>query len=156
MSETVVVHALAMHPEALPELGRLFEAEWPFWYGSGGRGNAGEDLSAFSSRAGLPFGVVALRGSEVCGVAVLKRESIPSHSHLSPWAAAGLVKPSLRGRGIGSMLLAELEQQAREQGFAEIHCATATSESLLQRRGWRQMERVMHEGQDLGVYQRGL
>ena len=142
MSEAVVVESLALHPEALPELCRLFEAEWPSWYGLGGRGSATEDLSAFCTAAGLPFGVVALLGGEVCAVAALKAESIPTHRHLSPWAAAGLVKPSLRGRGIGSLLLAGLEEHARSQGYAAIHCATATSESLLQRRGYRLLERI--------------
>ncbi len=150
------IEPLAMHPEALPELCRLFEAEWPLWYGPGGRGSAAEDLRAFSASAGLPFGVVALHQGEVCGVAVLKSESIPSHRHLSPWAGAGVVRPSMRGRGIGSLLLAALEVQARTQGHRAIHCATFTSESLLRRRGYRLLERVICEGQDLGVYQRDL
>ena len=156
LAPTVVVEPLALHAGALPELRRLFEAEWPSWYGPGGRGSADDDLRAFSTASGLPFGVVALRGNEVCGVAALKAESIPSHRHLTPWAAAGLVKRSLRGQGIGSALLAALEAQARERGHRAIHCATATSESLLQRRGYRLLERVGHEGQDLGVYQRSL
>jgi GNAT superfamily N-acetyltransferase len=152
----VLVEPLALHPGTLPELCRLFEAEWPSWYGPGGPGNAADDLSAYSSSTGLPFGVVALQGGDVCGVAALKAESIPSHRHLSPWAAAGFVKASLRGRGIGTALLVALEEQARIQGYCAIHCATATSESLLQRRGYRLLERVAQEGQDLGVYQRGL
>ena len=102
--EAVVVEPLALHLEALPELCRLFEAEWPSWYGPGGPGSATDDLVASSAAAGLPIGVVAVQRGEVCGVAVLKAESIPSHRHLSPWAAAGLVKTSLRGRGIGSVL----------------------------------------------------
>ena len=110
--ETVVVEPLALHPEALLELTWLFEAEWPSWYGTGGPGCAADDLLAFAAATGLPFGVVALQHGEVCGVAALKAESIPSHRHLSPWAAAGLVKPSLRGRGIGAALLAALEEQA--------------------------------------------
>jgi GNAT superfamily N-acetyltransferase len=154
--EAVAVEPLALHPEALPELCRLFEAEWPTWYGIGGPGNATEDLVACSATSGLPFGLVALQRGEVCGVAALKAESIPSHRHLSPWAAAGLVKGPLRGRGIGAALLAALEELARSQGYRAIHCATSTSESLLQRRDYRLLERVVHEGQDLGVYQRGL
>ena len=138
--EAVVVEPLALHPEALPELCRLFEAEWPSWYGPGGPGSATDDLVASSAAAGLPIGVVAVQRGEVCGVAVLKAESIPSHRHLSPWAAAGLVKTSLRGRGIGSVLLAALEEQARSQGYRAIHCATATAESLLQRRAYRLLE----------------
>ncbi|MGH8607612.1 MAG: GNAT family N-acetyltransferase [Gammaproteobacteria bacterium] len=53
---------------------------------------------------------MALRHGRVCGIAALKAESIASHRHLSPWAAAGLVKPSERGRGIGAQLLAALER----------------------------------------------
>ncbi|MBN9460551.1 MAG: GNAT family N-acetyltransferase [Burkholderiales bacterium] len=156
LPEAVIIEPLALHREALPELCRMFEAEWPSWYGAGGRGSAANDLRAFSATSGLPFGVVALRRSEVCGVAALKAESIPSHRHLTPWAAAGVVKVSLRGQGIGAALLAALEEQARDRGYRAIHCATSTAESLLQRRGYRLLERVMHEGQDLGVYQRGL
>lgn len=154
--EAVVVEPLASHPAALPELCRLFEAEWPSWYGPAGRGSAVADLASFSAHGGLPLGVVALHEGSVCGAAALKAESIPSHRHLSPWAAAGLVKPALRGRGIGSLLLAALEDQARSQGYGAIHCATASSASLLQRRGYRLLERVAHEGRELGVYQRGL
>ena len=154
--EAVTVEPLALHAEALPELCRLFDVEWPTWYGPGGRGSAADDLSAFSAASGLPFGVIALQRGEVCGVAALKAESLPSHRHLSPWAAAGLVKGSLRGQGIGSALLAALEEHARGQGYGAIYCGSSTSESLLQRRGYRLLERVVHEGQDLGVYQRDL
>jgi GNAT superfamily N-acetyltransferase len=154
--ESLFVEPLASHPEALPELGRMFEAEWPSWYGVGGRGNASTDLLAFAGSTGLPFGFVALLDGAVCGAAALKAESIPSHRHLSPWAAAGVVKPSLRGHGIGSALLAALEERARSQGYPQIHCATSTAETLLRRRDYRLLERVTHEGQDLGVYQRGL
>jgi len=155
-SEEVLVEPLALHVAALPELCRLFEAEWPAWYGAGGRGDAAADLAAYASSAGLPFGVVALQDGAVCGMAALKAESIASHRHLSPWAAAGLVKASLRGRGIGTALLVALEEQARSQGYRAIHCATSTSESLLQRRGYRLVERVAEGSQDLGVYQRDL
>ncbi len=156
LPEAVVVEPLALHPEALAALRRMFEAEWPSWYGARGPGSAADDLRAFSAASGLPFGVVALRRSEVCGVAALKAESIPSHRHLTPWAAAGVVKASLRRQGIGSALLAALEEEARNRGCRAIHCATSTSESLLQRRGYRLLERVTHAGQDLGVYRRGL
>ena len=136
----------------MPELRGWLEREWPAWYGAGGRRSAEEDLRAFSATDGLPFGIVALRDRQVCGVAALKAESIPSHAHLRPWVSAGLVKPSLRGRGIGSLLLEALERRARDEGFNSIHCATATAESLLVRRGWSLLERVAHEGQNLGVY----
>ena len=147
LPEALIIEPLAFHREALPELCRMFEAEWPSWYGAGGRGSAADDLRAFAATSGLPFGVVALRRSEVCGFAALKGESIPSRRHL---------KVSLRRQGVGAALLAALEEHARDRGCQAIHCATSTSESLLQRRGYRLLERVMHDGQELGVYRRGL
>jgi GNAT superfamily N-acetyltransferase len=155
MSNTLTIEPLAHHPEALAELAELFETQWPEWYRSG-RGNALQDLQAYANLGTLPVGVVALRDGAVCGVAALKAESIPSHQHLSPWAAAGLVKAALRGQGIGLELLRALEQQARALQFPRIYCGTSTAGSLLERAGWQVLERITHEGKALVIYEKAL
>lgn len=76
--------------------------------------------------------------------------------HLSPWAAAGFVQPSLRGQGIGLKLLCALEAQARAMGFARLYCGTSTAETLLQHAGWTVLERIQHEGQWLAVYEKAM
>lgn len=156
MDTTIIVEPLAAHREALPRLEEWFKQEWPSYYGSGGPGDARWDLLSFANLGSLPVGVVALRDGKVCGVAALKAESIASHRHLCPWAAAGLVEPALRGQGIGTRLLHALEAQARALGFRRIYCGTSTSTSLLERCGWELMERIVHEGEDLGVYSKVL
>ena len=115
-----------------------------------------QDLQAFANQGSLPVGVVALRDGTVCGVAALKTESIASHRHLSPWAAAGFVRRSERGRGIGALLLSRLEQEARKLGYPCVYCGTSTAESLLIRGGWQVIERITHEGQALGIYRKTL
>lgn len=156
MNETVVIEPLALHPEVLPVLQEWFEAEWASYYGASGPGDAQGDLQAFANQGSLPVGVVAFREGRVCGVAALKAESIATHRHLSPWAAAGLVRPSERGQGIGAQLLVALEQEARNLGFRYIYCATSTADSLLQRCGWELIERIIHEGQGLAIYRKAL
>lgn len=156
MTQPVSIELLADHRELLPLLQEWFESEWPSYYGANGPGNALEDLRAFANRGSLPIGAVALRQGVACGVAALKPESIASHRHLSPWAAAGLVSPSERGKGIGSLLLAALEREAGKLGFPFIYCGTSTAESLLQRCQWQLMERIVHEGQGLGIYRKAL
>jgi len=156
MNTILTIAPLANHPEVIPELRQWFETEWPGYYGHKGPGNAEADLAAFANGDRLPVGVVAFHGRELCGVAALKAESFPSHRHLTPWAAAGLVKASKRGEGIGAQLLHALEQEARRLGFSSIYCGTATSESLLQRNGWEVMEQIEHEGERLGIYRKGL
>lgn len=152
MHTELSIELLAHHPEALDELRSWFETEWPRWYGPGGEGSAANDLQACSQAGSLPVGVVALQAGRVCGVAALKKDSIAGYEHLTPWAATGLVHPAMRGHGIGRLLLAELEQQARELGFANIYCGTGTSHSLMQRSGWQLMENIVQEGEALGIY----
>ena len=156
MNGAIRIARLAAHPEAMPLLAAAFKAEWPAWYGPGGPGNAEHDLADFANGTGLPLGVVAFRAGAVCGVAALKAQSIPSHAHLSPWAAAGWVDPSLRQQGIGAVLLAALEAEAAALGHPFIYCGTSTAASLLERSGWSLLETVLHDNQALGIYRKAL
>lgn len=156
MPPGITTDFLARHPEALPVLAAWFESEWPDWYGPGGPGNAEADLLAYAHEGSLPVGIAAFCNGLLCGVAALKAESIPSHFHLSPWAAAGFVVPSLRGQGIGATLLTALEFEARALGYSRIYCGTATAASLLLRSGWRLIEFVEREGQEIGIHEKAL
>jgi len=156
MKSIVKIGLLAMHPEALPQLRHWFEAEWPEYYGQTGPGDAQQDLRSFANGEGLPIGVVAFKDGELCGIAALKADSIASHSHLSPWAAAGLVKPSERGKGIGAQLIEALETEARGLGFPSIYCGTSTANTLLERCGWELMENIIHQGHGLAIYRKAL
>ncbi|MFO1298107.1 MAG: hypothetical protein U1F25_17685 [Rubrivivax sp.] len=150
------VVALRERPEHCAFFAAAFEAEWPSWYGPGGRGNAQADLLAFADPSGsLPVGVVAIGAAISRSVwQRAKASSIPSHAHLSPWAAAGYVVPSWRRKGIGALLTALLGVASR-LGFECVYRATATSESLLVRR-WSLIEEVVHEGRVLRVFRSGL
>jgi hypothetical protein len=85
------IEYLADRPEVMPVLRAWFETEWMDCYGPGGSGDAQKDLIAYSSRKSWPIGLVAFSGGHLCGIAALKPESISTHTHLCPWAAAGLV-----------------------------------------------------------------
>lgn len=156
MTDEIRIGYLAAHPEALPELRRWFETEWASYYAPDGPGDAVHDLSSYANRGSLPVGIVAFRHGRLCGIAALKADSIASHVHLSPWAAAALVEPSVRRHGIGARLLAALEQEARILGFDCIYCGTSTANSLLERGGWELMEQIVHDGVKLGIYRKGL
>lgn len=150
------IETLTQHPEALPQLIRWFETEWPEYYGPGGPGDARKDLESFSRCDRLPIGILAFEDGDLCGIAALKADSIASHRHLSPWAAAGLVKPTKRRQGIGAQLIVALENQARELGYPYIYCGTSTARSLLERCDWEPMEHIVHEGHRLSIYRKTL
>ena len=150
------IEHLVDHPEVLPILKEWFETEWESYYGPGGPGDAQSDLAAYANWGGLPIGVVAFFENELCGIAALKAESITTHSHLSPWAAAGLVKPLYRRKGIGTELLRAVEEIARDLGYARIYCGTSTAKRLLLRRSWQFMEQVRYNGEDVSIYEKAL
>lgn len=85
MADHLQIELLADHPEAIPVLKSWFECEW------------------------APFGLVALSGDEVCGTAALKKESVTTHTHLTPWLAALLVGTGFRRRGVGEQFIAPPE-----------------------------------------------
>ena len=156
MTPDVRIGHLADHPEALPALERLFQIEWAAYYGAAGPGNAHQDLLAYSNRGQLPVGVVAFLGTEPCGVAALKAQSISTHKHLTPWIGGGMVAPQFRGQGVGTRLLSALENVARDLDFATIYSGTSTANSLLIREGWRFMEVVQYDGEAVSIYEKTL
>ena len=150
-----VVHAqpLAQHRELLPLVGQWFTSEWPGWYGPGGNGNIKQDLEAFaSSEVTLPVGMVIFENQKPVGVGVLKAQSIPSHPHFGPWAAAGYVIPSCRGRGLGAVLLQALVSKAKSLGFKHVYCGTSTAVNLLTRAGWQPKEVTSIEDKPLTIF----
>ncbi len=149
----VTISPLAQHRDLVPLLSSWFVEEWPEWYGPGGRGNAVADLTAFAaSESKLPVGFIALESNAPVGVMALKAESLPTYRHLCPWAAAGLVLASHRGRGIGAQLLGALVQQASALGYLRVYCGTATAVSLLRRSGWSELETIQHEGEAIAIF----
>ena len=137
----------------MPLLASWFIEEWPEWYGQGGRGNALADLNAFAtSQWELPIGFIAFDENSPVGVAALKAESLPTHRHLCPWAAAALVLPSHRGRGIGAELLGVVVRHAATLGYHRVYCGTATAIALLRRSGWSELEVIQHEGESIVIF----
>jgi GNAT superfamily N-acetyltransferase len=53
-----------------------------------------------------------------------------------PWIVGLIVAPDWRRRGLGTELVAVLEDAARAKGWSRLHCATMAGEALLGRRGW--------------------
>lgn len=143
------------HPALLPTVCDWFMGERPRWYGPGGPGDVEADVAAMAASPDiLPLGLVAWRDGQAVGVGALKAQSISSHPHLGPWAAAGYVLPALRGQGIGAALLTALAAHAARLDHARVYCATRTAVRLLSRCGWSVLEEVRHEDGPLTLFAR--
>jgi len=152
----VRVELLAAHRPTLPALQRLFENEWPEYYGAEGPGDAAADLDGFCRDNGLPLGVVALIDGAAVGVAALKAASIDAYPQFAPWAAAACVAPAWRGRGIGAQLIVALEAQAMRLGHRAIYTGTATAGSLMRRLGWEYLDTTPQQGVPVAVFRKRL
>ncbi|WP_064749750.1 GNAT family N-acetyltransferase [Lysobacter antibioticus] len=152
----VQVELLAAHRSAVPVLQRMFESEWPDYYGGDGPGDAAADLASFCRDDALPLGVVALLGGEAVGVAALKDASIDAYPQFSPWAAAACVASGWRGRGIGAQLIVALEAQAMCLGHRAIYTGTATAGSLMRRLGWEYLDTTPQHGVPVAVFRKRL
>ncbi len=152
-ARTLTVEPLAHRRECIDLVKSWFVSEWPSWYGPGGPGNVEQDVNAFAaSEDALPVGMLVFEGNQPIGAGALKAESIPTHAHLSPWAAAGYVLPTHRGRGVGAVLLHGIVDKAKQLGFARVYCGTSTANSLLVRAGWSLVETTSLQDKPLGIY----
>lgn len=160
MDTTPHIELLADHPEALPILRDWFLEAWAPYYGPGGPGDAERDLKASCSRSELPLALVALIGDRVCGTAALKRTSVTTHPHFTPWLAALLVGPPYRRQGVGELLIAAVEAKARQLGFECLYVGTGrgsgTPESALRRRGWEFIEQCPYFLSDVNIFRKTL
>lgn len=150
------IELLADHSEAISTLATWFEAEWPSYYGPEGPGDARRDLLSFARREALPIALVAFYKDELCGSMTLKAASLDTHPHLGPWAAAGLIAPAYRRRGVGTALVEALEVLARRLGYSAIYSGTATARGLLERRKWERLEELVYQGVVVSLYRKVL
>lgn len=151
-----LVDHLADYPQSMARLADDFRQEWPGWYGEYGPGDAVQDLRGYANKGRIPMGLVALRDDVACGFAALKAQAITGYEHLQPWVGAGYVRPELRRQGIGALLLAALEHEARALGHARLYCGTATSASLLLRAGWQPLAEAMQGNERVTIYEKTL
>ena len=160
MAGNVRIELLADHREALPILRQWFEQDWAPYYGPDGPGNAEADLSGCCNRTELPIALVAFHDDEVCGTAALKKESVTTHPHFTPWLAAMLVGAGFRRRGIGGQLIAAVEDMARELGFTCLYVGTGegsgTPETTLRKRGWALVDKGPYFVSEASIFKKAL
>ena len=80
------------------------------------------------------------------GSASLLAQDMSSHPELTPWLASVYVDASQRGKGIGSTLVRQVMQHARDNGIARLYLYTPDQEQLYARLGWQLLSREPYNG----------
>lgn len=81
---------------------------------------------------------VAKQGQElVATVALVDFDELEEFRHLKPWIAAFIVNPELRGTGVGTQVLALLEDEARSLGIEALHLWTEDQSAFYLKREYK-------------------
>jgi GNAT superfamily N-acetyltransferase len=95
--------------------------------------------------------VVAVRGDELCGSAMLVAQDMETRPDLTPWLAGVYVTPPYRRRGLGSALVERIVSEAASLRVPTLFLYTSGAESLYARLGWTVLDRCKYRGIDVTV-----
>lgn len=146
---------LVDHPEFIPALARWHHAQWSDLSPEGTIEHRMEELRAHV-RGGVPTTVVAHEDGVLLGSASLVESDMDTRPDLAPWLASVFVAPEHRRRGIGSVLVERVVDEARALGVDTLHLFTMDQEPLYARLGWSVLERGRYRDHDVVVMHRRL
>ncbi len=104
----------------------------------------------------LPLALVAFNGDEVLGTVALKPQDLDIRPQLTPWLGGLFVMPEFRGRGIGSLLIINIVEEARRLRLPRLYLWTPSAESLYARHGWSLLERTAYHHYTISIMDRQL
>jgi len=142
---------LADHPELIPQLARLHQAQWGYLRPEKSLEQRTEQLGKACGRGGIPTVVVALEDGELRGSAMLIANDMDTRPDLTPWLAGVYVVAAYRGRGHGSVLVRRIEAEAQALGVPRLYLYTPEAADFYARLGWDVEERCEYLGRRVVV-----
>jgi len=138
-------------PEYIPTLAAWHHQEW-------GHLNPGDSLETriekmreYLSSKPIPKMLIWIEAQAVIGSAGVLACDMDTRPELTPWLASVFVKPELRGKGIGSLLVKGVMDYAARQGFSELFLFTPDQEAFYQKLGWQTISREEYRGVHVSV-----
>lgn len=109
-----------------------------------------------NSREGLPRFYLMLKGEEIVGCSALVTNDFNSRHDLWPWLAGLYIEESERGKGLGSLLMLHLEEEAAKAGYNDIYLITS-HDGYYEKYGWTRMEDCYEpNGETTRLYTKGV
>lgn len=100
---------------------------------------------------------IAKQGEELVGtIGLVDFDELEEFRHLKPWIAAFMVNPNLRGEGIGTEILALLEEKAKSLRIGVLNLWTEDQSAFYSKRGYRLLTSTKLGSLDIDVMQKEL
>ncbi|WP_254508521.1 GNAT family N-acetyltransferase [Anatilimnocola floriformis] len=145
------LHYLAERSGHIPTLAAWHYAQW-------GELNPANDVAARIARLqthlqqqAIPTTFVACDGEELLGSAALVASDLDIRPELTPWLASVFVAPAVRQRGVGTLLVQRVMQEARTLGVPRLYLFTLDREKFYASLGWRLMERAIYRDKEIAI-----
>uniref|UniRef100_Q07LB7 GCN5-related N-acetyltransferase n=1 Tax=Rhodopseudomonas palustris (strain BisA53) TaxID=316055 RepID=Q07LB7_RHOP5 len=151
------IETLVLQPHS-PEL--LPCATWRLQAFSGVLGGSIEaelaSLQALVSDATEQVALVVKVDDVAAGTCLLVRSELEPQHAVSPWLAGLYVVPECRRRGLGTLLVRAIEDQARQRGRRQLYLYTSGAVAYYERLAWRVIDRIDWKGRATSLMLREL
>jgi GNAT superfamily N-acetyltransferase len=144
----ITISTLAEHPQLVPDVVDIAWREWGASLPGHERDRWLREMDADSRlHAPMSAAFVALDGDRAVGVVQLHEFEIDAIRDRSPWVCGMVVLPEYRGRGVGSRLLAALEEFAVGHGVPQLWVFTEHAAGFYERCGWQLHGEAVEHGE---------
>ena len=155
---SIELDLLINHPSLVPIVARWWFEEWGHFQPDGRVDDWIADIHSALSHDEVPVYVIAFRGDNVVGAAVLKnhemRDKFPDKRY---WLGNVYVDAAWRGHGIAAKLVREIIRIATEKRIPALHLQTLHPDGgLYARLGWQPLDHVQHHGNEVCVMVRPI
>lgn len=144
---------LADHLDTIPTLAKWFRDQWPDYYANWSDEEMIQDFLEDISRNSLPSRLVAFETNQLVGTIILRESGTETLPENQPELGGLFVVEAHRGHGVGTELVRGGMKLARELGFTAVSATTVTAAGILERLGWEFIKTVIHNDEELLLYQ---
>lgn len=92
----------------------------------------------------------------IAAIGLCDFDDLEEFRHLKPWVCAFVVREDLRGSGIGSKVLAELEKKVIEFKINDIYLWTEEQKDFYIKRGYQEIDQLLKPGRTLHIMKKKI
>jgi N-acetylglutamate synthase-like GNAT family acetyltransferase len=136
--------------QALPMIAAWHHSEWSDYNPGQTIEMRMEQMQEYLCDDLIPSMFVAM-DDHVIGTAALVEHDMETHRELSPWLASVYVDVPSRRKGVASMLVQNVMQQAKHAGIANLYLFTPDRQDLYRRLGWQELSNEIYRGHQVTI-----
>jgi len=141
---------LKNEPKHIPQLAKWHHHEWSSLNPGRTLEQRIEYMQSYLSDGLVPSTFIA-KDTILMGSAAIIVSDMETKPELTPWLASVFVRPDCRNRGVGSLLVQHVMQQAHMAGIGQLYLFTPDRASFYRRLGWHRLSEEQYCGHQVTI-----